>query len=192
VHDDGGLLRIADFGRPFAVEQALVDDINSEMGGEFKSNRFIPFVVMHEFEALLFSDCAAFARGVGRPGIEAPLQAIRDNFSTPEEIDDSPETAPSKRIGILIPGYQKPVLGVQAASEIGLEDSSGMGLAGQAGSRWEKEGYQAVEILYTKAGVPAAVLLAKNAEISRVFPILQRIFLNQSAWYPCLKETTNT
>jgi Domain of unknown function (DUF4276) len=91
------------------IEEALLNDISLEIGN-FNSSRFVPFVVMHEFEGLLFSDCAAFARGVGRPGIEPALQAIRDEFNTPEEIDDSPETAPSKRVGILIPGYQKPLL----------------------------------------------------------------------------------
>ena len=102
------------------VEQALLSDINVEMGGDY-SSRFLPFVVMHEFESLLFSDCAAFARVVGHANLERPLQAIRDQFSTPEEIDDSPITAPSKRVEALIPGYEKPLLGVLAALEIGLE-----------------------------------------------------------------------
>lgn len=104
-----------------SVEDALLNDVSLEIGSEFTSRRFVPFVVMHEFEGLLFSDCAAFARGVARPSIGAALQAIRDAFSTPEEIDDSPVSAPSKRVEALIPGYQKPLLGVQAASEIGLK-----------------------------------------------------------------------
>jgi Domain of unknown function (DUF4276) len=107
--------------KPLAVEQALMDDIKLGVGDDLTFNRFVPFVVMHEFEGLLFSDCAAFARGVGRPGIEAALQAIRDDFNTPQEINDSPDTAPSKRVGILVPGYQKPLLGVQAVTKIGLE-----------------------------------------------------------------------
>jgi hypothetical protein len=32
------------------------------MGQGFDARRFVPFVVVHEFEALLFSDCAAFSR----------------------------------------------------------------------------------------------------------------------------------
>jgi Domain of unknown function (DUF4276) len=103
------------------VEEALLNDISSEMGGDFNNIRFVPFVVMHEFEGLLFSDCAAFARGTGRPNIEASLQAVRDQFGTPEEIDDSPITAPSKRIEALVPAYSKPLFGVLAASEIGLQ-----------------------------------------------------------------------
>jgi hypothetical protein len=106
--------------KALTVEQALLDDVTAAMGGDYPS-RFIPFVVMHEFEALLFSDCSAFARGVGLPNLEASLGTIRDQFKTPEEIDDSPITAPSKRIEALIPGYEKPLFGVVAALEIGLE-----------------------------------------------------------------------
>ena len=86
----------------------------------FNQNRFVPFVVMHEFEALLFSDCEAFARGIGRPDLGVDLQRIRDHFEHPEEINDSPHSAPSKRIEVLVPGYQKPLMGTLAALEIGL------------------------------------------------------------------------
>ena len=90
------------------------------MGAGFDSRRFAPFVVMHEFEGLLFSDCTAFSRGISRPDLEADFQKIREQFATPEEIDDSPETAPSKRIEALVQGYEKPLLGVLAVLEIGL------------------------------------------------------------------------
>jgi hypothetical protein len=112
---------------PFAqkassVENAMMKEIVAEMGGDsFYPNRFIPFVVMHEFEGLLFSDCAAFSSGIERPDLEDSLQAIRDNFNSPEEIDDSPINAPSKRVERLIPGYEKPFLGTLAVIEIGLE-----------------------------------------------------------------------
>jgi hypothetical protein len=76
---------------------------------------------MHEFEGLLFSDCAAFSRGIGRPDLEADLKKIRDQFPTPEDIDDSPIPAPSKRVIDLVPGYEKPLLGTLAALEIGLD-----------------------------------------------------------------------
>ena len=76
---------------------------------------------MHEFEALLFSDCHDFAKAMGRPDIENRLQEIKDEFGNPEEINDSQQTAPSKRIGKILPGYQKPVLGTLAALGIGLK-----------------------------------------------------------------------
>ena len=111
---------------PFAeradtVEGEILADISREMGGGFDPNRFVPYVMMHEFEALLFSDCVQFGRGIGRPDLAASFQGVRDQFESPEEIDDSPETAPSKRVESLVAGYQKPLSGILAALEIGLD-----------------------------------------------------------------------
>ncbi len=103
------------------VQDAVKKDLVAGMGHSFNSNRFVPFIVMHEFEGLLFSDCAAFSRGISKPELESRFQEIRDQFATPEEINDSPETAPSKRVEALVPGYQKPFLGNLAILEIGLE-----------------------------------------------------------------------
>ncbi len=107
--------------RARSVENALLTDVCREMGRNFDSSRFIPFVVMHEFEGLLFSDCSLFAKGIERPDLAPKFQAIRDQFSTPEEINDSPITAPSKRVQNLVPGYQKPLFGAFAILEIGLD-----------------------------------------------------------------------
>jgi hypothetical protein len=103
------------------IETALLDDVTADMGPDFNRHRFIPFIVMHEFEGLLFSDCAAFGQGVGRADLIESFQNIRNQFETPEDINDSPLTAPSKRVETLIPGYQKPFHGNLAALEIGLE-----------------------------------------------------------------------
>jgi hypothetical protein len=103
------------------VEAALLNEIASEMGGNFNSQRFVPFVVMHEFEGLLFSDCDAFARAIGKETLAGAFRKIRNEFNTPEEINDSPYTVPSKRIGLLLPNYDKALFGNVAALEIGLE-----------------------------------------------------------------------
>lgn len=104
-----------------AVESQIAHDISTVLEVPLPQLRFIPFVVMHEFEALLFSDCQAFASAVSRDDLKDALQEIRDQFGSPEEINDSPQTAPSKRIEKLIPGYEKPLLGTLAALEIGLD-----------------------------------------------------------------------
>lgn len=102
------------------VEQALASAVMSEMGHSFDPHRFIPFIVMHEFEGLLFSDCSAFARAIGKGSLEPSLQTIRDQFETPEDINDSPSTAPSRRVQSVVAGYEKPLFGNIAAIEIGL------------------------------------------------------------------------
>ena len=75
---------------------------------------------MYEFEGLLFSDPCGMAVGLNLPELEDHFQRIRDAFDTPEAINDSPMTAPSKRIRSLCPGYEKPLHGSLAAIEIGL------------------------------------------------------------------------
>lgn len=107
--------------RPTVVEQAIAQDIASEMGPGFDSRRFVPGVLMHEFEALLFTDCAVLAEVIGRPHLAAEFQRIRNQFESPEQIDDGPTTAPSKRILTMVPEYRKTVDGILAASRVGLE-----------------------------------------------------------------------
>ncbi len=98
----------------------MLADVTDAMGHTFNPGRFVPYVMMHEFESMLFSDCEAFARAIGHTELAGPFHQIRESFPTPEEINDSSETAPSKRILALVPNYQKPLLGVAAASHIGL------------------------------------------------------------------------
>src|SRR5438045_3280467 len=80
------------------VEVALLADISEALGDAAHPGRFVPFVIMHEFEGLLFSDCDAFGKGIGKPQLAASFQSVRNQFTTPEEINDSPVTAPSKRV----------------------------------------------------------------------------------------------
>ena len=111
--------------RAARVETALLNDVTDELGDALNPQRFIPYVVMHEFEGLLFSRPDRFAVAVGRPDLSSELQAIRDAYRTPEHINDSPDTVPSMRIRRLYSGYQKPLQGVLAAEEIGIDAMRG-------------------------------------------------------------------
>lgn len=113
-------------GQPVAeklrrVQSAMSADVVAQMDRNFDRRRFLPFVTMHEFEGLLFSDCARFAEGLPQPNLAAQLQAIRDAFASPEEINDSEQTSPSHRLKPLCPGYQKVAQGVPAAKRITLQ-----------------------------------------------------------------------
>ena len=99
-------------------ELAIV--IESKLGSNI-GKRFIPYVQMYEFEGLLFSDPQKFARGIDQPSLTQQLSNIRNSFASPEDINDSPQTAPSKRIKSLVPGYQKPIMGLIGIKEIGLD-----------------------------------------------------------------------
>ncbi len=88
------------------------------------THRFIPYLQVHEFEALLFANVEAIERATGlQGGDESPLDDLRsvtDHFDNPEHIDDGEETAPSKRLKELFPKYQKVVHGEMIAHDIGL------------------------------------------------------------------------
>jgi hypothetical protein len=107
--------------RASIVQSQMAQEVANEMGAGFDPRRFVPFVLMHEFEALLFSDCKSFADLIGNPALEASMQAIIAECGAPEDIDDSPHTAPSKRLKAILPGYEKVVLGTLAALEMGVE-----------------------------------------------------------------------
>lgn len=99
--------------------QAMTDSLENKLGAE-AMRRFIPYVQMYEFEGLLFSSPERLASGINQSGLEENFALIRSEFDTPEDINNSPVTAPSKRLTALYPGYDKPWHGSLAAIEIGL------------------------------------------------------------------------
>jgi hypothetical protein len=91
------------------------------LGSDLAHPRFVPYIQVHEFEALLFSDPACFA--IAFPNSKnaiGKLAGIRQAFPTPEYIDDGERTSPAKRICAVLPGYVKPVSGPIIARKIGL------------------------------------------------------------------------
>lgn len=84
-------------------------------------HRFIPCILLHEFEALLFADVNGFdILEADCPGIVASLADEVEGIE-PEAINDRPETAPSKRIIKQFSRYQKPLHGSLVAMDVGLE-----------------------------------------------------------------------
>lgn len=102
------------------LEQELLRDIGSRLDLPV-AKRLVPYVQLHEFESLLFSEPASFQEAFPE-NLEAlhVLAAIRASVGSPEEINDGFETAPSKRILAILPGYEKPVSGLLIAQRIGL------------------------------------------------------------------------
>ena len=54
-------------------------------------------------------------------GREGNTPEYRTQFPTPEDINDSPDTAPSRRVLNVFERYQKPLMGVLAVEAIGLD-----------------------------------------------------------------------
>ena len=89
---------------------------------ELDPRRFRPYIQMHEFEGLLFSDVAGFniLTDVTVKHIDV-LKAVRHEFASPEDINNSKETAPSKRILSVGFNYDKVEHGPLIALEIGID-----------------------------------------------------------------------
>jgi len=81
---------------------------------------FLPFLFLHEFEALLFSNVDVLPEILTMPEKSDAFSAIRHAFTTPEDINNHPNTAPSKRILKLFPSYRKTLHGPHAVKRIGL------------------------------------------------------------------------
>ena len=106
--------------RPNGTPLDRVLHVESAIHTRFQSERrFLPFLMLHEFEALLFSDVSELA-GVIPAREKIELLNAEMNGREPEAINDNPSTAPSKRILRILPGYQKTLHGPTAAKRIGL------------------------------------------------------------------------
>ena len=76
----------------------LIDRMAKDIPEQYRF-RFIPYIQLHEFEGLLFSDVSAFLNSFEESEFDyAELQATAEAFQSPELINNSPETAPSKRL----------------------------------------------------------------------------------------------
>ena len=103
------------------IEQAVKADIYELIPDLRPDIRFLPYIQLHEYEGLLFSDPSRFATAINQPQLAQAFQRVRDDFPTPEDIDDDPATAPSKRILQTHRSYRKVVDGTIGALRIGIE-----------------------------------------------------------------------
>ncbi len=97
-----------------------VDHLERMFSQDVDSPRFIPYISLHEFEALLFSSPAEIAAVFPGMNLEESLRGIRDSFGSPEEINEGRDTHPSARLRAHIPGYSKPFHGTLISGRIGL------------------------------------------------------------------------
>ena len=107
------------------LELHILQAVDRRINSSLAQSRVFPYVQQYEFEGLLFSDLNAFERAIQvldvTPETIERLRSIREQFKTPEDINDDRETAPSKRIQKLIPRYNKTEHGPSIAAETGLD-----------------------------------------------------------------------
>ena len=105
-------------GDIYKVAQEIETAIKDNLGG---LRNLLVNLTLHEFEGLLFSDVSAFL-GVAKAdnNIVMELGRIKSGFTSPEHINDSETTAPSKRIAKILPEYSKTLNGIEITKNIGV------------------------------------------------------------------------
>lgn len=97
-----------------------IEQIEHTIDGDINQANCNFHFMLHEFEGILFSKPDSFAL-IADENVVRSIQAIRDSYSTPEHINNSPETAPSKRLEALIPNYAKIKNGTLLSKEMGID-----------------------------------------------------------------------
>jgi len=101
------------------MEKATLVKIKNLFPDRGVEKRFFPYIEMYEFEALLFSDASILADKIGVDVSE--IENILGKYGEPEEINDGPETAPSKRLIRLNSSYRKVAMGKTISDAIGVQ-----------------------------------------------------------------------
>ncbi len=107
--------------KAITIESNICNDIKECLGDSFNPSRIIPYIQMHEFEALLFSSPERLAQSLGQAELSSVFQTIRNEFLNPEEINDNYDTCPSRRIEGVFQDFKKTINGIAAADQIGLD-----------------------------------------------------------------------
>lgn len=103
--------------RVSVIEDGMLSSVEDSM-----RPRFIPYIQLHEFEGLLFSNAEVFEKVIPEGdlvGVEE-LQKTVAEYDNPEMINTSKETSPSHRLERIVHGYDKVVYGNYIAESIGL------------------------------------------------------------------------
>lgn len=102
------------------LENAIIEDLEQDKKREFPN--LMPYIQLHEFEALVFSSLTAFQNLYEPEEIDFEgLESVMRIHSNPEDINEGSETAPSMRLKSLIPGYNKIIEGNMIIDENGIE-----------------------------------------------------------------------
>ena len=96
-----------------------VEQLEQSMSNFFNDRRFLPYIQLHEFEALLFSHPIGF-EVFFETREKSLLMNVFEDYPNPEDINTTVNGAPSKRILNVKDNYNKVIDGNLIALEIGI------------------------------------------------------------------------
>ena len=97
--------------------------LEQQFAADIANAHFLPYIQLHELEALLYVDPTKMYQvlSMDRKSLSPTyFSTIRANYQSPEHINDSPQTAPSRRILSVCPTYDKVTEGLLILEDIGL------------------------------------------------------------------------
>lgn len=109
-----------------------VQNIEAYFLKDIQHDRFIPYIQLHEFEALLFCDIDKLKNYYPKSSkhLDKLKEVLSEYKNNPELINNSPQTAPSKRIIKAIEdggyNYNKPRSGASVTKSIGINNLMAM------------------------------------------------------------------
>ena len=104
-----------------ASGSAKAQYLEAQLRQDIAEPNFLPNLLVHEYEALLFTQPAQFEQWTSNETVPVTLAQAVAQAGSPEDVNDSPHTAPSKRIRAVMPKYQKTFHGPLIACDIGLD-----------------------------------------------------------------------
>ncbi|MGY4740583.1 DUF4276 family protein [Streptomyces sp. ATMOS53] len=108
--------------RPMAMSpRQCVEHVEERLSECIGHPRFIPYLVLHETETWVFAAAEQLGDMLEEPALASELKRQADEKGGPEGVNDSPETAPSKRLLRLYPAYNKTQDGPDAVGYLGLD-----------------------------------------------------------------------
>ena len=104
--------------KPNKIEQ--IKSLEEAINEAIDDRRFFSYIQLHEFEALLFSSNKGFEYYFSDEYAKATASVV-SSYDNPEDINSSPEGAPSKRLLAIKPDYNKVLEGNLIALEVGIK-----------------------------------------------------------------------
>lgn len=109
--------------RPNGNCYTRVEFMESEFGQDINNTKFLPYLQLHEFETLVFASEEKLSTAfINLPRKIAQVSAINILFTSPEEINENPNSAPSKRLLNIFPDYQKTYHSQLILSQVSIDE----------------------------------------------------------------------
>ncbi len=106
----------------YTIDSLKIENMEREVHEQFNYHQFIlPYIQKHEMEALMFSNMEGFNIVVDDDKRLGELENIINQYNNPEDINNHPTTAPSKRLERIF-GYDKVGDGELILEAIGINE----------------------------------------------------------------------